>query len=78
MDQSSLESGPVMILATPVIGNLEVHVEGCQHLRRLYAAGGGTLASGNLAEMVAQGLAEMGSKPKIAGCVREVLEDQAL
>ena len=78
MDQSSLEVGPVMILATPVTGNLEVHVEGCQHLHRLYAAGGGSLARGSLEEMVAQGLDEMGSKPKIAGCIREIQKDKAL
>jgi hypothetical protein len=72
MDKSSVEPDPIMILATPVTGNLEVHVEGCRHIRRLYATGGGTLSRGSLEEMIAQALAEMGRRPKIAGCVREI------
>jgi hypothetical protein len=52
MDKPSLEPAPLMILTTSVTGNLEVHVEGCRHIPRLYAAGGGALASGSLEEMI--------------------------
>ena len=60
----------IYILATPVTGDLEVHVKGCQHLPRLKAQGGGSLSWGTLDEMVAQGVQEVGRKPKVAGCVR--------
>ena len=61
---------PSFSIATSVSGPLEIHQDGCAHLRRLYAGGGGVLNSGLEAKAAwNQALAEEAGRPKWADCV---------
>jgi hypothetical protein len=71
MTEATPNSEQVYILATPVTGNLEVHVKDCQHIHRLWLGGGGAISAGTLEEMIAQAIEEVDRPPKIASCVQK-------
>ena len=65
-----MSSEQTFSIATSVSGSLEIHQDGCAHLRRLYAGGGGVLNSGLSVKFAwSQALSEEAGRPKWANCV---------
>lgn len=61
-------------LATPVSGNLEIHVDGCSHMKRLWGGGGGILADRlSFEEAQEQAESEVGRPAKVAECTKQAL-----
>lgn len=57
-------------VATPVSGPLEVHRDGCPHIRRLYADGGGLLSDGHATpEAARQAGLQDDENTRLANCV---------
>jgi len=58
-------------VASPVVGALQVHVDGCAHLPRLFARGGGVLSDGHPSALDALTWARFDdARAKLAPCAK--------